>query len=204
MHKYFSVIMSALFAAVLVVGMLLITPHVAHAACSGSGCNGLDPHNAGCDAGAYPILSAGLVDEFGTTDGTLYLEWSPSCQTNWGRIVMKTNNTDPICVFLASNQCWYSLSARMFLLGFDSSGHFNGVETYLPLSHDGPDNCDQNCGGSTIFYGNMYYAPSAEVLVQGEAASEYQDKNGDLDVADACLYTGASWKYSTKKPNCYV
>lgn len=202
MHKYFRFLMSALVAITLMVGVTQMTPHVADAACGGSGCNGLDPHNTGCDSGAYPILSTALIDQHGTNDGTLYVEWSPSCQTNWGRIVMKTNSTDPWCVFLPSNQCWYKLSAEMYLLGFNSSGYYNGQETYLPLSQAGPDYCDQNCGGSTIFYGNMYYAPTAEVIIKGDIYSEYADTDGNTDFSHKCLYTGASWKYTYTKPSC--
>lgn len=48
----------------------------------------------------------------------------------------------------------------------------------------------------------MYYAPTAEVIIQGEAVSDWADTDGNLDAVVACLYTGASWKYSTMKPAC--
>ncbi|HEU5380416.1 MAG TPA: hypothetical protein VFV38_33750 [Ktedonobacteraceae bacterium] len=135
---------------------------------------------------------------WGTTNlGTAYVMWSSHCQTNWGRVVMNENHTDPACIILNDDQCWYRIEATMWLLGFDSSGHYDGQETYLPLSTDGPDYCDHNCGGSNIFYGNMYYAPTAEVMVKGKAYSE----NGDV-FPEGCPYTGASWKYSSQQPVC--
>lgn len=207
--KLSRILTSLLLAVILAVGITMISPRVTHAAanlsCSGTGCNGHDPYRYNCTSGAYAMLSKSMYDQAGNYDGTAQIWWSPGCQTNWGRVVMNTNNTDPWCAVLPTNQCWYKISASMWLLGFNSSGYYNGQETYLPLSTDGPDYCDHNCGGSTIFYGNMYYAPTAEVLVEGWAGSEYNDNTLNPptpDYARGCIYTGASWKYANQKPAC--
>lgn len=201
MGKFSRILTSLLIAVIFAVGVTTISPHVTHAAarlsCSGHGCDGHDPVNYGCTSGSYAVVSKTMYDSSGANVGTAYVMWSPGCQTNWGRTVMSTNNTDPTCFFLPDNQCWYRIAAYMYLLGFDSSGYYNGQETYLSLSTDGPDSCASNCGGSRVFYGNMYYAPTAEVMVEGWAGSEYGS-----DFAWACPYTGASWKYSKQKPAC--
>ncbi len=165
-------------------------------------CNGHDPVKYGCVSGSGPVNAASILLK-GTVEGTVYVEWSPACQTNWARVVMNTNSTDPLCIILPASQCWYYLGASLYLLGFDSSGHYNGQETYLPLNTDGPDHCDNGgCGGTTVFYGNMYYAPTVEVLAFGEAISEYNNAQGIPDDATGCTYTGAAWKYASKKPAC--
>ena len=52
------------------------------ALCSGSaGCDGEDPPTQGCTVGSYPVSQAAVPN------GTLYLYWSPNCQTNWARLV---------------------------------------------------------------------------------------------------------------------
>lgn len=67
---------------------VLISPIPARAAgCSGTGCNGKDPIAMGCSNDAYTVTSADIKNGSGQTIGRVDLRWSPSCQTNWGRVV---------------------------------------------------------------------------------------------------------------------
>src|SRR5437764_5416383 len=50
------------------------------ATCSGNGCNGLDPQPTGCSATAYTVRTVIFSDAF------VYLRYSRTCQTNWGRV----------------------------------------------------------------------------------------------------------------------
>jgi hypothetical protein len=52
--------------------------------CSGSGCTGKDPMATGCAADAKTVTSY-VNDDFVPTL-VMELRWSPTCQTNWGRV----------------------------------------------------------------------------------------------------------------------
>ena len=51
--------------------------------CSGNGCNGKDPIATGCAVGAYTVQTGVLPDFF------VQLRYSPSCGTNWGRVISR-------------------------------------------------------------------------------------------------------------------
>jgi hypothetical protein len=56
-----------------------------HVTCSGNGCNGLDPEQTGCAAGAYTVNVPGGTVSFRT--GYVQLRYSPTCGTNWARVI---------------------------------------------------------------------------------------------------------------------
>lgn len=63
--------------------------------CSGNGCNNLDPIQTGCVAGAKTVQTAVLSTAF------LQLRYSPTCKTNWGRVISRgSNNTDVYLVLV--------------------------------------------------------------------------------------------------------
>jgi hypothetical protein len=83
--------LAAAAASCLAVGLSMFTTTTAHAQaactpnpvtgscyplCGGYGCDRTDPHNTGCDPGAYNV--------FPPANG-LELVWSPLCQTNWAQ-----------------------------------------------------------------------------------------------------------------------
>lgn len=51
--------------------------------CSGNGCNGLNPQLTGCSADAYTVQTAVLPQFY------VQLRYSPTCGTNWGRILSR-------------------------------------------------------------------------------------------------------------------
>ncbi len=51
------------------------------ATCSGNGCNGLDPYSTGCAASLYTVAVASVGNI-----GSVELEYSATCQTNWEQI----------------------------------------------------------------------------------------------------------------------
>jgi Protein of unknown function (DUF2690) len=55
--------------------------------CSGNGCSGLNPQTAGCAAGAYTVLTASFSNAF------VELRYSPTCKTNWGRVISRRGAT---------------------------------------------------------------------------------------------------------------
>jgi len=68
-------------------------------------CDGVDPEASGCAADAYTVASA--TGQAGTVD----LRYSPSCKTNWGRLLKPNMN---ISVFVirqdgaSAYSIWYS------------------------------------------------------------------------------------------------
>jgi Protein of unknown function (DUF2690) len=52
------------------------------ASCSGDSCSGRDPQASGCSSDAYTAYSTNLGS------AQLQLRWSPSCQTNWARLIV--------------------------------------------------------------------------------------------------------------------
>ena len=91
-----------LFASALAAGLLipamsseaLATTHAATAPaapCSGFGCDGYDPNADGCATGA--TVPTSVTNSY----GTLQLRWSPTCKTNWGRLIT-SRNVGPVLV----------------------------------------------------------------------------------------------------------
>ena len=73
---------SLIAAAALTLLSCLVAPDAQAASCSGRGCNGKDPADTGCSAGSTVADTAGMF-----TSGTAELRWSPTCRTNWVRVV---------------------------------------------------------------------------------------------------------------------
>lgn len=74
-------ILTATLAAAAVGAVAAPSPALA-ASCYGDYCSGQDPQNTGCANGAYTTKHY----DFGTAD--LQVRWSPTCQTNWARLVV--------------------------------------------------------------------------------------------------------------------
>lgn len=92
-----------LFAAVLGLGMQLgFAPSASAATCYGDYCSGRDPQASGCAADAWTVSSGPVMyDGYNSPSeqvGTLELRWSPSCKTNWTRmIIWKTVQSVRVC-----------------------------------------------------------------------------------------------------------
>jgi hypothetical protein len=56
--------------------------------CSGNGCNNLDPVQTGCAVGSYTVQTAILPTIF------LQLRYSPTCKTNWGRVISRRSHNE--------------------------------------------------------------------------------------------------------------
>jgi hypothetical protein len=64
--------------------LVAVTPMTANAAtCYGNWCSGQDPHATGCDVGAISFASARIP----STWTYIELRWSPSCKTEWARVL---------------------------------------------------------------------------------------------------------------------
>lgn len=102
------------------------------ASCSGSGCNGLDPHTTHCDQQAvkweYQYISNGLVE----------LRFSMSCNTLWGR----TTN---------QNGWHYTQSTLAYWMWWE------GYNTYLYYR-----NSPAKIGPGDVVYTAQYYDPIPE------------------------------------------
>lgn len=55
--------------------------------CSRNGCTGQDPAATGCSADGTTLLSKKILNASGQIIGEIDLRWSPTCQTNWARVV---------------------------------------------------------------------------------------------------------------------
>ena len=99
MRRFFKVLfaatlLAALFAAY--TGVSRISASTAqqllpYVTCSGNGCNGLDPISTGCARDAITVTATGGVVSFST--GTIQLRYSPTCGTNWGRVLSSVGTT---------------------------------------------------------------------------------------------------------------
>ncbi len=67
--------------------------------CSGTGCNNLDPVQTGCAVGSYTVQTAVLPTIF------LQLRYSPTCKTNWGRVISRGNNNE-VYLVLVGRVAW--------------------------------------------------------------------------------------------------
>ncbi len=66
-------------------------PQWLHVTCIGNGCNGLDPETTGCAGDAYTVRVPGGTASFDT--GSIELRYSPTCGTNWGRVLSSVGFT---------------------------------------------------------------------------------------------------------------
>lgn len=89
----------ALGGTLLVLGTLLTAPTAAAvpsttaaSACktnpSDNTCDGVDPQTSGCAADAYTVSGGTATGPAGTVE----LRYSPSCKTNWGRVLQPNGN----------------------------------------------------------------------------------------------------------------
>ena len=62
--------------------------------CSGEGCDNVDPVQSGCADGAYTVTFVN------TAIAEIQLRYSPTCGTNWGRVVSNGNNNDTYLVLV--------------------------------------------------------------------------------------------------------
>ncbi len=93
MRRFFTLLVPATLLAVLFASYMGITtisastakPQLPRVTCSGDGCNGLDPIATGCANDAITVKTTGGTTSFRT--GTIELRYSPTCGTNWGRVV---------------------------------------------------------------------------------------------------------------------
>ncbi|TMF45805.1 MAG: DUF2690 domain-containing protein [Chloroflexi bacterium] len=104
MRRFFPLLIGAVLVAALFVGTayasvnktntnanVSTTPHLLpRVTCSGDGCNGLDPEQAGCAADAYTVKVSGGKVSFRT--GYVELRYSPTCGTNWARVISTVGN----------------------------------------------------------------------------------------------------------------
>ena len=89
----------------------------AQVTCSGTGCNGQDPEKTGCEAGAYTVQTAVFSNSY------VELRYSPTCQTNWGKVVSKvgptylvirTQRIDGLTYTFAGGNYNYAFSAMVY------------------------------------------------------------------------------------------
>jgi Protein of unknown function (DUF2690) len=105
MRRILTLIVPALLLAALLSSYMGITkisastadPLVHHVSCSGNGCDGLDPQSTGCSYDAVTVPVSGGTVSFST--GTIELRYSPTCGTNWGRVISSVGNVQ-LTVFI--------------------------------------------------------------------------------------------------------
>ena len=99
MRRFFKVLLAAMLLAAVFAAYTGVSRSSAstaqhllpHVTCSGNGCNGLDPVATGCDLDAITVTTTGGTVSFRT--GTIQLRYSPTCGTNWGRVISTIGNT---------------------------------------------------------------------------------------------------------------
>jgi Protein of unknown function (DUF2690) len=64
-----------------------------HVTCQGDGCDGLDPLATGCNNGAYTARTTVIQNEQGNNIGEVDLRFSPTCGTNWARVISYIGST---------------------------------------------------------------------------------------------------------------
>lgn len=102
------------------------------ASCSGDGCDGLDPVSAGCATGAYTVQTAVFSNSY------VELRYSPTCKTNWGRVISKVGPTfleiriqrvDGLTYTFSGGNFNYAFSAMVYApqLAARACGGVNGI-----------------------------------------------------------------------------
>lgn len=83
MRRTMSIIGRLLVALALTTGAVTVATTPAHAvSCYGDNCSGQDPEATGCASGSYTATS------YNHAEFSLQVRYSPTCKTNWTRIVM--------------------------------------------------------------------------------------------------------------------
>jgi len=83
------------------------TRHV-QVSCSGNGCNGQNPATSGCDAGAYTVQTAVFSNSF------VELRYSPTCGTNWGRVISRVGAASLVITIQRNDNLTYTFSGGNF------------------------------------------------------------------------------------------
>lgn len=107
-------------------------PNHAQVACSGEGCDGLDPAVTGCAADAYTVQTAVFSNSY------VELRYSPTCKTNWGRVTSKVGPTfleiriqrvDGLTYTFSGGNYNYAYSAMVYApqLAARACGGVNGI-----------------------------------------------------------------------------
>lgn len=76
--------------------------------CSGNGCNGLNPATTGCSADAYTVQTAVFSNSF------VELRYSPTCGTNWGRVISRVGATTLTVTIQRNDNLSYTFSGGNF------------------------------------------------------------------------------------------
>jgi hypothetical protein len=125
------VIITALFAFVMIAVSLTAAPMKANAVtCYGDYCSGVDPESSGCSADAYTTTVNNDLNF-----GSLQERWSPTCQTNWTRLVVYP--TGAACIYGGG------------LKAIQDTGYTQSTETTVLC----------NTYSSTSFWTPMIYSP---------------------------------------------
>jgi hypothetical protein len=106
----------------LTLSLFFSTPPVAAAGCSGTGCDGKDPVQMGCSGDAYTVNSADIRNSSNQVIGRVDLRWSPSCKTNWGKVVSYVGSANLFVMLTYCNDSevsgtYYQLSGSTSVFG---------------------------------------------------------------------------------------
>jgi hypothetical protein len=134
--RFHRLAVSALTAVICAAFVPLLTTPQAHAvSCYGDYCSGQDPSQSGCGADAYIAVS----NNFDL--GSLQIRYSPTCKTNWAKLVIYAT---PHCVLPGG------------LDAVQDTGYKQSTETRLVCG----------TGSETTFWTPMIYSPVHKVKAQ--------------------------------------
>ena len=83
-------------------------PKHSQVTCSTEGCDGLNPVTAGCAADAYTVQTAVFSNSY------VELRYSPTCGTNWGRVISRVGATSLIIRVQRNDNLTYTFSGGNF------------------------------------------------------------------------------------------
>lgn len=113
--------------------------------CYGDYCSGVDPQSSGCGADAY------TATVYNTSIASLQTRYSPTCQTNWARVV----------VYATGVGCVYPGSLR----AIQDTGYTQSTSTSLVC----------NTYSSTTFWTPMIYSPVHKVRSSYQSDGTFTD-----------------------------
>ncbi len=93
---------------------------------SASPLDGKDPYSTGCNSGSSSVKSASIKNQLGDPLGTVYLYWSPSCQTNWSEVRVPTTGSGSVNVYTDDGR------SALFSYSAGNGGHHWGNMLYAP------------------------------------------------------------------------
>jgi hypothetical protein len=88
--------------------------------------DGKDPYSTGCSSSAYSVKSASIKNQLGDPLGTVYLYWSPSCQTNWTEVRVPTTGSGSVNVHTDDGR------SALFSYSAGNGGHHWGNMLHAP------------------------------------------------------------------------